>query len=59
MPPCALRSNDESTRKRLLELGANLPAESERTPEWLAQHVAREIDKWVPVIKKAGVTVSQ
>ena len=51
--------DDEGTRKRLLELGANLPTEAERTPEWLGQHVAKEIDKWVPVIKKAGVTVSQ
>jgi tripartite-type tricarboxylate transporter receptor subunit TctC len=51
--------DDEGTKKRLLELGANLPTESERTPEWLGQHVAKEIDKWVPVIKKAGVTVSQ
>jgi tripartite-type tricarboxylate transporter receptor subunit TctC len=51
--------DDENTKKRLLELGANLPTETERTPEWLGQHVAKEIDKWVPVIKKAGVTVSQ
>ena len=50
--------DDEGTKKRLLDLGANLPTESERTPEWLGQHVAKEIDKWVPVIKKAGVTVS-
>lgn len=50
--------DDEGTKKRLLDLGANLPTENERTPEWLGQHVAREIDKWVPVIKKAGVTVS-
>ena len=49
---------DENTRKRLLDLGIILPAEAEQTPEWLGQHVAREIDKWVPVIKKAGVTVS-
>ena len=51
--------DDEGTKKRLLELGANLPTKSERTPEWLGQHVAKEIDKWVPVIKKAGVTASQ
>ena len=51
--------DDPSTKKRLIELGANLPTEDERTPEWLGQHVAKEIDKWVPVIKKAGVTASQ
>jgi len=50
---------DESTRKRLLDLGIILPTEAEQTPAFLGQHVAREIDKWVPVIKKAGVSVSQ
>jgi tripartite-type tricarboxylate transporter receptor subunit TctC len=48
--------DDPTTKKRLLDLGANLPTEQERTPEWLGQHVSKEIDKWVPVIKKAGVT---
>jgi tripartite-type tricarboxylate transporter receptor subunit TctC len=47
---------DEATRKRLLDLAANLPSEAEQTPEWLGKFVASEIDKWVPVIKKAGVT---
>ena len=51
--------NEDGTRKRLLDLGIILPTEAEQTPEHLAQHVAKEIDKWVPVIKKAGVTVSQ
>lgn len=50
--------DDPATKGRLLELGANLPTADERTPEWLRQHVAKEIDKWVPVIKKAGVTVN-
>jgi tripartite-type tricarboxylate transporter receptor subunit TctC len=50
---------DENTRKRLLDLGIILPTAAEQSPEWLGQHVAKEIDKWVPVIKKAGVTASQ
>jgi tripartite-type tricarboxylate transporter receptor subunit TctC len=50
---------DENTKKRLLDLGIILPTAAEQSPEWLGQHVAKEIDKWVPVIKKAGVTVSQ
>jgi tripartite-type tricarboxylate transporter receptor subunit TctC len=49
--------NDENTRKRLLELGIILPTETEQTPAALGEHVRKEIDKWVPVIKKAGVTV--
>ena len=48
---------DENTRKRLLDLGIILPTEAEQTSAFLGQHVAKEIDKWVPVIKKAGVTV--
>lgn len=49
--------NDENTRKRFLDLGIILPTEAEQTPAALAEHVRKEIDKWVPVIKKAGVTV--
>jgi tripartite-type tricarboxylate transporter receptor subunit TctC len=49
--------NDENTRKRLLDLGIILPTEAEQTPAALGEHVRKEIDKWVPVIKKAGVTV--
>ena len=46
---------DEGLRKRLSDLAANLPAESEQTSAWLGEFVGKEIDKWVPVIKKAGV----
>jgi tripartite-type tricarboxylate transporter receptor subunit TctC len=48
---------EEGTRKRLLELGAEIPADADLTPAALGEHVRKEIDKWVPVIKKAGVTV--
>jgi tripartite-type tricarboxylate transporter receptor subunit TctC len=47
---------NEATRKRLLELGAELPDAAGQTSEALAQLVRSEIDKWVPVIRKAGVT---
>jgi tripartite-type tricarboxylate transporter receptor subunit TctC len=47
---------DEGTRKRLLDLGAELPDEAGQSTEALRQLVSSEIDKWVPVIKKAGVT---
>jgi tripartite-type tricarboxylate transporter receptor subunit TctC len=47
---------DEGTRKRLNDLAANLPTEAEQTSAWLGDFVGTEIDKWVPVIKKAGVT---
>ena len=49
---------NETTRKRLLELGAELPADAAQTPAALAALVKSEVDKWVPVIKKAGVTAN-
>ena len=48
--------NDENTRNRLLELGAQLPNEAGQTPEALGELVRSEIEKWVPVIKAAGVS---
>jgi tripartite-type tricarboxylate transporter receptor subunit TctC len=47
---------DEATRKRFLELGAELPDEAGQTPAALGELVRSEIDKWVPVIRNAGVT---
>jgi putative tricarboxylic transport membrane protein len=46
---------DESVAKRLAELGADLPADAERTPQALGKLVRDEIDKWVPLIQAAGV----
>ena len=48
---------DERVLARLKDLAANIPAENERTPEWLGGFVKSEIEKWVPVIEKAGVKV--
>jgi tripartite-type tricarboxylate transporter receptor subunit TctC len=48
---------DEKVLARLKDLAANIPAENERTPEWLGTFVRSEIEKWVPVIQKAGVQV--
>jgi tripartite-type tricarboxylate transporter receptor subunit TctC len=47
---------NESTRKRLLELGAELPDAAGQTPAALGELVRTEIDKWVPIIRNAGVT---
>jgi tripartite-type tricarboxylate transporter receptor subunit TctC len=46
---------DETVAKRLAELGADLPADAERTPQALGKLVRGEIDKWVPLIQAAGV----
>jgi tripartite-type tricarboxylate transporter receptor subunit TctC len=49
---------DDGIRKRLLDLGGELPDEAGQTPAALADLVRTEIDKWVPIIKKAGVTAN-
>ena len=45
---------DEAVRKRLLDLGNELPTAANQTPEALGAFVVSEIDKWVPVIKSRG-----
>ena len=47
--------DDEGVRKRLLDLGSDIPNAAGRTPEALAALVKSEIEKWTPIIKAAGV----
>ncbi|MEA3026889.1 MAG: hypothetical protein QOF91_2174 [Alphaproteobacteria bacterium] len=46
--------DDEPTRKRLLELGSDIPGKNRRGGEALMTLVKSEIAKWTPVIKAAG-----
>jgi len=45
---------DETTRKRLLELGSVLPEKSGRGPRALGALVKSEMERWTKVIKAAG-----
>jgi tripartite-type tricarboxylate transporter receptor subunit TctC len=47
---------DPVIAKRLAEIGADIPALDQRSPAALGHLVNAEIDKWVPLIKAAGVT---
>jgi tripartite-type tricarboxylate transporter receptor subunit TctC len=47
---------DPQIAKRLAEIGADIPPPDRRSPEALGSLVNSEIDKWVPLIKDAGVT---
>jgi tripartite-type tricarboxylate transporter receptor subunit TctC len=47
---------DPAIAKRLAEIGADIPLPAQRSPQALRQLVNAEIDKWVPLIKAAGVT---
>jgi tripartite-type tricarboxylate transporter receptor subunit TctC len=46
---------DNNVKQRFAELGAEPVAENRATPEALRAHLKAEIDKWSPIIKKAGV----
>ena len=48
--------DDESTRKRLLDLGADLPDKAGRSPEALQKLVASEIERWGKVLKGQGAS---
>jgi len=46
---------DPAVAKRLADIGADIPAPEERSPQALGRLVNAEIDKWVPLIQAAGV----
>jgi tripartite-type tricarboxylate transporter receptor subunit TctC len=47
--------DDPIIEKRLAEIGADIPPPEQRSPEALRQLVNSEVDKWVPLIKEAGI----
>jgi len=53
----ALRSalKDPDVSKRFAELGAQIVSEDKQTPAGLRDWLKAEIDKWTPLIRKAGV----
>jgi tripartite-type tricarboxylate transporter receptor subunit TctC len=46
---------DDNVRKRLAELGQEIPARDMQTPEALFTYHKAEMEKWSPIIKKAGI----
>jgi len=46
---------DEGVRKRLMDLGQEIPPREQQTPEALFAHHKAEIEKWWPLVKAAGV----
>src|SRR5688572_3274978 len=55
----ALRNalQDQKVRERLAGLAIELPDEARLTPDGARAHVKAEIEKWVPVLKSAGVSL--
>jgi len=50
--------DDEAVRKRLLDLGSDIPGPDRRGPAALSALVKSEVDKWGKVIKEAGAEVN-
>jgi tripartite-type tricarboxylate transporter receptor subunit TctC len=46
---------DPELKKRFVELGTDPASKESATPAALRKHLKSEIDKWAPIIKKAGV----
>jgi tripartite-type tricarboxylate transporter receptor subunit TctC len=46
--------DDATTRKRLLELGGDVPDRAGRSPEALAKLVQNEVARWATVFKQMG-----
>jgi tripartite-type tricarboxylate transporter receptor subunit TctC len=46
--------DDDTTKKRILELGGVVPDKQGRTPEALQKLVEAEVARWTPVLKAAG-----
>ena len=46
---------DDNVRKRFTELGLDVAAREQQTPEGLAAFHKAEIEKWWPIIKSANI----
>jgi tripartite-type tricarboxylate transporter receptor subunit TctC len=46
---------DATVKQRFAELGVEPVSEKRATPEALRTHLKAEVDKWAPIIKKAGI----
>jgi tripartite-type tricarboxylate transporter receptor subunit TctC len=46
---------DETVKKRLVDLGQDIPPQDQQTPQALYAHNKTEIEKWWPIIKAAGI----
>ncbi len=55
VPALQAAIKDPTVKQRFAELGSEPVAENRATPAALRAHLKAEIDKWAPIIKKAGV----
>lgn len=50
--------DDESTRKRLLDIGCEIPGKGERTPQALQKLVESEVARWLLLLKPMGASAN-
>jgi tripartite-type tricarboxylate transporter receptor subunit TctC len=50
-------TQDATLRARLAPLGLEMPEEVTNTPTGFRNYVQSEINRWVPLIQKAGLTI--
>jgi tripartite-type tricarboxylate transporter receptor subunit TctC len=50
-------TRDATMRARLAPLGLEMPEEATNTPNGFRDYVQSEINRWVPLIQKAGLTI--
>ncbi len=49
--------NDPAMQKRLQDLGLEIIPEDQRSPEYLASYLPKEIERWGKVVRAAGIPV--
>jgi tripartite-type tricarboxylate transporter receptor subunit TctC len=49
--------NDPAMQKRLQQLGLEIIPDEQRSPEYLASYLPKEIERWGKVVKAAGIPV--
>jgi tripartite-type tricarboxylate transporter receptor subunit TctC len=47
--------SDPGVRRRIADLGLEIPPREQQTPDYLAAYHKAEIEKWWPIIKAAGI----
>ena len=47
---------DPTVKQRLVDLSSDIPAANKMTADGLREHLKLEINKWGPIIRKAGVS---
>jgi tripartite-type tricarboxylate transporter receptor subunit TctC len=46
---------DPAFAQKMADLGSQVVSKEKATPEGLRNHLKAEIDRWTPIIRKAGV----